>query len=62
MGLAPDRFEQEQQVFFRNAREKYLQRAATFPQRIKVLDAALPVAEIQTQIKALISSLDTPHP
>ena len=56
--LAPDRFEQEQQVFFCNVREKYLQRAATFPQRIKVLNAALSVAEIQTQIKALISSLD----
>ena len=57
-GLAPDRFEQEQQVFFRNAREKYLQRAATFPQRIKVLDAALSVVEIRVQINALISSLD----
>ena len=58
VGLAPDRFEQEQQVFFRNAREKYLQRAATFSQRIKVLDAALSVVEIRVQIKALISSLD----
>ncbi|MEO6024510.1 MAG: dTMP kinase [Burkholderiales bacterium] len=56
-GIIPDRFEQEQQAFFKGVRNKYLERAASFPQRIKVLDASMPIAVIQEQIKTLVFAL-----
>jgi len=42
----PDRFEAEQADFFERARAAYLQRAARAPERIKVIDAALPAAQV----------------
>ena len=56
-GIIPDRFEQEQHAFFNGVRNKYLERAASFPQRIKVLDASMPIAVIQEQIKTLVFAL-----
>ena len=52
-----DRFEQEKQDFFKRVRETYLARAATFPQRIRVIDSARSVNEIQTELGALIANL-----
>jgi len=46
----PDKFEREQQEFFARVRAAYLQRAAEFPQRIKVIDSARPLAEIQADL------------
>lgn len=47
---APDRFEKEQTDFFNKVRSAYLQRAADEPGRIKVIDAALDLDTVKTQI------------
>lgn len=53
-----DRFEQEKIDFFQRVRDAYLQRANLEPKRIKIIDAAKPLAEVQTQIaKALQQTL-----
>lgn len=52
-----DRFEQEKQDFFKRVRETYLARAAIFPQRIRVIDSARSVNDIQTELGALIANL-----
>ena len=52
-----DRFEQEKQEFFTRVRETYLARAATFPQRIRIIDSARSVNEIQAELGALIANL-----
>ncbi len=43
---SPDRFEGEQVHFFERVREAYLKRAAREPERIKVIDAAQPAAQL----------------
>lgn len=45
-----DRFESEQAEFFRRVRQTYLQRAGAEPERIRVIDAARPLAEVQEQL------------
>ena len=57
-GMTPDRFEQQQQIFFDSVRNKYLARAAAFPKRIKVLDASMPIAAIREQIKTPVVALE----
>jgi dTMP kinase len=52
-----DRFESERREFFERVRQSYLQRAADCPERYKVIDAALPLAAVQTQISVVIDSL-----
>ncbi len=52
-----DRFESEQREFFERVRQTYLQRAALDQKRYKVIDAVLPLAEVQAQIVAAIDSL-----
>ena len=44
---APDRFEREQLAFYERVRAAYRRRAAEHPQRIKVIDAARSIPEIQ---------------
>ena len=53
----PDKFEREQNDFFAKVREAYLQRAAEFPARIKVINSAQPMASIQAELAALLESL-----
>jgi len=53
----PDHFEREQQPFFERVRAEYLSLAAQHPERIKVVDAALPLPEVQRQIEAEIAAL-----
>jgi dTMP kinase len=53
----PDHFEREQRPFFERVRATYLSLAAAEPQRIKVIDAALPLADVQTQIQAQVQAL-----
>lgn len=48
---ALDRFEQEQQDFFEAVRQGYLQRAAQEPQRFLVVDASLPLEQVQRQLE-----------
>ena len=50
---APDRFESEQAAFFERVRQGYLARAAQAPGRFRVVDAARPMPEIETQLAAI---------
>ena len=54
---AADRFEAEDVEFFRRVRAAYLERAALHPQRIRVIDAARPLADIQTDIARHLDEL-----
>lgn len=53
----PDRFEREKQVFYERVREAYLRRAAEYPRRIRVIDAARTIAEIQLELENIVSSI-----
>jgi dTMP kinase len=45
-----DRFELEKQAFFERVRATYLQRAKSFPQKIKVINAEQSLNKVQAQI------------
>ncbi|MCY4329446.1 MAG: dTMP kinase [Endozoicomonadaceae bacterium] len=51
----PDRFEQEDIVFFQRIREAYLKRAEEFKQQYKVIDASQSVEQIHHAVIALLS-------
>ncbi len=53
----PDRFEREDGGFFERVRESYLQQACQYPQRYRVINAALPLAEVQAQIVQALAEL-----
>ena len=50
----PDRFELEQTDFFNRVRQAYLAMANDQPQRYKIIDASLPLAEVQQQISDVL--------
>ena len=52
---APDRFEKEKLDFFERVRAAYLQIAGKDPQRVKVVDASLPLEQVQQQIKVVLT-------
>lgn len=52
----PDRFESEEEAFFKRVREAYLQIAEQEPVRVKVVDASLALPTVQEQIAALIQA------
>jgi dTMP kinase len=52
-----DKFEQEQDDFFTGVREVYLQRAAQFPQRIRVIDSTRTIDEVTRELDGLAASL-----
>lgn len=52
-----DKFEQEQDAFFSGVRAAYLQRAALFPHRVRVIDSTRPMAEVDSELGALAASL-----
>ena len=54
---APDKFEREQNEFFANVRAAYLRRAAQFPARIKIIDSARSLGEIEADLDAHLASL-----
>ncbi|MGE0558247.1 MAG: dTMP kinase [Burkholderiales bacterium] len=54
---APDRFEREQQSFYERVRAAYLRRAAEHPQRIRCIDAARTISEIQVELEKIILSI-----
>jgi dTMP kinase len=56
-GLVPDRFEQQKRDFFDAVRARYLARAAQFPSRIRIIDAAQGIPDIQKSIEKLVLSL-----
>lgn len=51
---APDRFETEALEFFEKVRRGYLEIAAAEPQRVKVIDAAPALEQVQAQIAGVI--------
>ena len=53
----PDHFEREQRPFFERVRDAYLALAAQYPERIKIVDAAMPLPQVQRQIEAEITAL-----
>jgi dTMP kinase len=53
-GRHPDRIEREQDAFFERVRNAFLARAAAEPQRIRVLDATKPAAEVAAEAVALL--------
>jgi dTMP kinase len=52
-----DHFEREQRPFFERVQASYRSLAAEEPQRIKIVDAALPLEQVQRQIDALVAAL-----
>lgn len=52
-----DRFEQEKQDFFQRVRDAYLERAARFPERIRVVDSTRSLEEIRAGLEVLVSGL-----
>lgn len=52
-----DRFESEQMSFFNRVREGYLTRAKQDPDRMKIIDAELPLEGVQKQIQAQLDEL-----
>jgi thymidylate kinase len=53
-----DKFEREKHDFFEKVRNAYLQRAAQFPHRIRVVDSTQPLANVNQQLEQLIDQLD----
>jgi dTMP kinase len=53
---APDRFESETIRFFEAVRQAYLERAARYPERIRVIDARASVSAVGEQVRATVES------
>ncbi|MGB0733225.1 MAG: dTMP kinase [Pontibacterium sp.] len=51
---APDRFESEKVSFFERVRAAYLDRAAQSPKRYRVIDAGLPLDQVQSSISEVL--------
>lgn len=54
---AADRFEAEAQAFFERVRAGYLELARRQPDRIHVIDAAVPLAAVERQVEAALERL-----
>ena len=52
-----DKFEKEKEDFFTAVRDVYLQRAAQFPDRIRVIDSTQPLDAVSRQLEQLIADL-----
>ncbi len=52
-----DRMEREALAFYQRIREAYLRLAEQEPQRIKIIDASLPLADVQTSIAHYLDGL-----
>jgi dTMP kinase len=54
---APDKFEREGLAFFEKLRSSYLERAAQFPQRFRVIDANQSLEEVKAMVSEVISTI-----
>lgn len=54
---APDRFEREKVDFFERVRNRYLTAAASEPQRIRVIDAACDIPQVQAQLRMALEAI-----
>jgi dTMP kinase len=57
-GRPLDHFEREDRQFFERVREVYLERARREPERIKVIDASRPLADVERRVLAEIDVLE----
>jgi dTMP kinase len=55
---ALDRFEQEKVSFFERVRKSYLEMAESSPDRYRVVDASLPLDDVQRQIATILQMQD----
>jgi dTMP kinase len=53
----PDRFEQEEDEFFRRVREGYLRRARESAARIRVIDSGASVHDVRQKLRAIVESI-----
>lgn len=53
----PDKFEQEKADFFAATRTAYLERAAQFPQRFRIIDSTQSIENIQKELEVLLLSI-----
>jgi dTMP kinase len=56
-GAGQDRMERESHDFFERVRRAYLERAAAEPERIEVIDASRPAAEVAARVTASLQAL-----
>lgn len=57
-GAGPaDRFERETEVFFEKVRAGYLELAQREPRRFHIIDAAAPLAEVETRVERILEGL-----
>ena len=54
---APDRFEQEKVEFFENVRGAYLDMAEAHPRRYRIIDASLPLEDVQKQLEEVLKTI-----
>ena len=52
-----DRFEQEQVEFFERVRDSYLAMAKQYTERYQIIDASLPLDQVQQQIRDVLTGL-----
>ncbi|MCW8889205.1 MAG: dTMP kinase [Sedimenticola sp.] len=52
----PDRFEVEQTAFFERVRATYLERAGQEPGRFRIIDAAVTLPQVQSQIASVVTA------
>ena len=57
----PDRFERENNEFFTRVRETYLARARVEPKRMRIVNASLPLEQVQQQIATVIEEFIHGH-
>ena len=53
----PDRFEQEAVVFFERVRQAYLEMARMYDGRYRVIDASLPLEQVQQQLSGTLEEI-----
>lgn len=58
---AADRFEQERLAFFRRVRAGYLERAQAEPGRFRIVDAAQPLAQVQSDLMQHVNKFLQDH-
>src|SRR6185437_10104717 len=57
---ATDRFEAEAQAFFERVRAAYLELASREPERIRVIDATVPLEAVERQVATVLEQLLMP--
>ena len=53
----PDRFEREKIDFFERVRNRYLAAAKSEPQRVRVIDAACEIPQVQAQLRNALGGI-----